>query len=95
MIDAERPEALAEWSKPCFERAHARTKILEYVEEKTTGLYGGSRRRRRKFAARLSIEKLPVCGEAQSTLAPEHNGITRANGDRSWVIPEGPIGTRS
>ena len=40
--------------------SHARTKILEYVEEKAAGLYGGSRSQRRKFAARLSIEKLPV-----------------------------------
>ena len=63
----------------------------EYVEEKTAGLYGGSRSQRRKFAARLSIEKLPVCRETESTLVPEHNGITRANGERSWVIPEGPI----
>src|SRR5881397_1994209 len=69
----------------------ARTKILEYVEEKAAGLYGGSRSQRRKFAARLSIEKLPVCQETQSTLVPEHNGITRASGERSWVIPEGPI----
>jgi hypothetical protein len=38
----------------------ARTKIREYVEEKATGLYGGSRSQRRKFAARLSIEKLSV-----------------------------------
>jgi hypothetical protein len=68
-----------------------RTKILEYVEEKAAGLYGGSRSQRRKFAAaRLSIEKLPVCGETQSTLVPEHNGITRANGEGSWVILEGP-----
>ena len=69
----------------------ARTKILEYVEEKAAGLYGGSRSQRRKFAARLSIEKLPVCGETEPTLVPEHNGITRANGEGSWVIPEGPI----
>jgi hypothetical protein len=73
----------------------ARTKILEYVEEKAAGLYGGSRSQRRKFAARLSIEKLPVCREAESTLVPEHNGITGANGERSWVIPEGRFGTRS
>ena len=72
----------------------ARTKILEYVEEKAAGLYGGSRSQRRKFAARLSIEKLPVCGETESTLVPEHNGITAANGERSW-IPEGRFGTRS
>ena len=73
----------------------ARTKILEYVEEKAAGLYGGSRSQRRKFAARLSIEKLPVCGETESTLVPEHNGITGANGERPWVIPEGPFGSRS
>jgi hypothetical protein len=71
--------------------ALARTKILEYVEEKAAGLYGGSRSQRRKFAARLSIEKLPVCQETESALVPEHNRITRANGERSWVIPEGPI----
>ena len=63
----------------------------EYVEEKTAGLYGGSPSQRRKFAARLSIEKLPVCREPESTLVTEHNGITRASGERSWVIPEGPI----
>src|SRR5262249_54642120 len=71
--------------------SHARTKILEYVEEKAAGLYGGSRSQRRKFAARLSIEKLPVYRETESTLVPEQNGITRANGAGSWVIPEGPI----
>jgi hypothetical protein len=54
----------------------ARTKILEYVEEKAAGLYGGSPKQRRKFAARLSIGKLPVFRETESTLAPEHNGIT-------------------
>ena len=71
----------------------ARTKILEYVEEKASGLDGGSRSQRRKFAARL--EKLPVCGETESTLVPKHNGITGANGERSWVIAEGRFGTRS
>jgi hypothetical protein len=71
--------------------ALARTKILEYIEEKTVGLYGGSRSQRRKFAARLSIEKLPVCRETESTPVPEQNGITRASGERSWVIPEGLI----
>jgi hypothetical protein len=34
----------------------ARTKILEYIEEKTAGLYGGSTAQRRRFAARLSIK---------------------------------------
>jgi hypothetical protein len=73
----------------------ARTKILEYVEEKAAGLYGGSRSQRRKFAARLSIGKLPVCGETESTLVPKSNGITGANGERSWVVAEGRFGTRS
>ena len=68
----------------------ARTKILEYVEEKAAGLYGGSRSQCRKFAARLSIEKWPVCRETESSLVPEHNGITCASGERSWVILEGP-----
>lgn len=72
-----------------------RTKILEYVEEKAAGLYGGSRSQRRKFAARLSIENLPVCGQIESTLVPEHNGITGANGEKPWVTPENPFGSRS
>jgi hypothetical protein len=46
----------------------ARTKILEYVEEKAAGLYGDSRSKLRKFAARLSTER---------------NGITRVRGPRS------------
>jgi hypothetical protein len=41
----------------------ARTKILEYVEEKAAGLYSGSRSQRRKFGARLSIEKWPYAGK--------------------------------
>ena len=36
-----------------------RAKILEYVEEKAAGLYGGDRTQRRRFTDRLSIEKLP------------------------------------
>jgi hypothetical protein len=32
-----------------------RSKILEYVEEKAAGLYGGSRSQRRRFTSRLSI----------------------------------------
>src|SRR5262249_38627215 len=73
----------------------ARTKILECVEEKAAGIYGGSRSQRRKFAAQLSIEKLPACRETESTLVPQHNGIIRANGERPSVIPEGQSGTRS
>src|SRR6266571_4646465 len=64
---------------------------IRKASQKAAGLYGGSRSQRRKFAARLSIEKLPVCPETESTLVPEHNGTTRANGERSWVIPERPI----
>jgi hypothetical protein len=67
----------------------ARSKILEYIEEKAAGLYGGSRTQRRKFAARLSIKELAVYRETESTF-PEHNGITRANRERSWVAPDGP-----
>jgi hypothetical protein len=40
-----------------------RAKILEYVEEKAAGLYGGSPSQRRRFTARLSIEKLPGAQE--------------------------------
>jgi hypothetical protein len=35
-----------------------RAKILEYIQEKATGLYGGSQSQRRRFTARLSLEKL-------------------------------------
>ena len=75
--------------------ALVRTKILEYVEEKAAGLYGGSRSQRRKFAARLSIEKLSVCGETEPTLVPERNGITGANGARPFVTLEGTFSSRS
>jgi hypothetical protein len=67
----------------------ARSKILEYIEEKAAGLYGGSRSQRRKFAARLSIKELAVYRETESTF-PEHNGITRANRERSWVAQDIP-----
>jgi hypothetical protein len=60
----------------------ARDKILEYVEEKAAGLYGGSRTQRRKFAARLSIHESRLCAETESTLVPEHNAISGANGER-------------
>ena len=36
-----------------------RAKVLEYIQEKATGLYGGSQSQRRRFTARLSLEKLP------------------------------------
>ena len=34
----------------------ARSKILEYIEEKAAGVYGGSLSQRRRFAARLGIQ---------------------------------------
>jgi hypothetical protein len=67
----------------------ARSKILEYIEEKTAGLYGGSRSQRRKFAARLAIEESPVYGKTIPTV-PGHNGTTRANREGSWVRPAEP-----
>jgi hypothetical protein len=36
----------------------ARSKIMEYVEEKAAGLYGGPTAARRRFAARLSIKQV-------------------------------------
>jgi hypothetical protein len=45
-----------------------RAKILEYVQEKAAGLYGGSRSQCRRFAARLSVDVLRLndLGEAPS-----------------------------
>jgi hypothetical protein len=34
----------------------ARSKILEYIEEKAAGLYGGSLSQRRRFAARVGMQ---------------------------------------
>jgi hypothetical protein len=44
-----------------------RSKILEYVEEKAAGLYGGSSAQRHSFAARLSITRV-VAGMPQILL---------------------------
>ena len=41
----------------------ARVKILEYVEEKTAGIYGHNQKQRRRFTARLLI-KLPDAHDA-------------------------------
>jgi predicted DNA-binding transcriptional regulator AlpA len=41
-----------------------RTKILEYVEEKAAGLYGGSRSQRRRFTARLNGNARPLYEES-------------------------------
>jgi len=38
--------------------ARVRVKILEYVEEKSAGVYGHSRLQVRRFAARLSLERV-------------------------------------
>jgi len=39
--------------------ALARARLLEYIAEKTAGLYGGSRRQLRRFTARLSVQRMP------------------------------------
>ena len=50
-----------------------RAKILEYVQEKAAGLYGGSRSQCRRFAARLSVDVLRLndLGEAHSGVGNE------------------------
>jgi hypothetical protein len=92
-------KAFSENSRLLLSRLTARTAVyfcrLAYTLTLPAGLYAGSRSQRRKFAARLSIEKLPVCRETESTPVPEHNGITGANGEGPWVIPKGPFSTRS
>ena len=52
-----------------------RAKILDYVEEKVAGLYGGSRSQRRRFAAQLSVEKLHKKSEPQISKA--NRGLVR------------------
>jgi len=47
----------------------ARAKVLEYVQEKAAGIYGGSGAQRRKFAARLSF-KLGLAGWSKKESAP-------------------------
>jgi hypothetical protein len=39
-----------------------RVKIIEYIQEKATGVYGGSQSQRRRFTARLSLGKLSAEG---------------------------------
>ena len=43
-----------------------RSKILEYVEEKAAGFYGGSQNQLRNFVARLSIKQLPPYRETEA-----------------------------
>jgi hypothetical protein len=40
-----------------------RAKVLEYVEEKSSGLYGHGKTQRRRFTARLSIKRRTYVGE--------------------------------
>ena len=44
----------------------ARSKILEYATDKLAGVYGGSRRWRRRFFARLSIKSVRHAGQSKS-----------------------------
>ena len=66
----------------------ARSKILEYVEEKVAGFYGGSRNQLRNFAARLSIKQLSPYPETEAKF-PEANGVAPTNCDELGSIPHG------
>ena len=44
----------------------ARSKIFEYIEEKTAGLYGGSTTQRRRFAARLTVNDIDWAADEES-----------------------------
>ena len=64
----------------------ARSKIVEYVEEKVAGFYGGSRNQLRNFAARLSIKQLSPYPETEA-IFPEANGVAPTNCDELGSIP--------
>jgi hypothetical protein len=49
-----------------------RRKVVEYTRDKVAGVYGGSRRHRRKFFARLSIERV-------RRAAPEVDELSRVS----------------
>jgi hypothetical protein len=49
-----------------------RRKIVEYTSDKLAGVYGGSRRHRRRFFARLSIERV-------RRAAPEIDDLSRVS----------------
>src|SRR5262245_12648745 len=53
----------------------ARTKILEYIEEKAAGLYGGSVNQLRRFAERVAVEPATTSTTAlgDDTTADESN----------------------
>ena len=67
----------------------ARSKILEYVEEKAAGLYGGSRSQRRRFAAQLSIAQLPA-DQGMEPEFPDANGKAAMNRETARVTAERP-----
>jgi hypothetical protein len=68
----------------------ARSKLLEYVEEKTAGSYGHSKMQLRRFAARLSDERI---GHLRTKLAAEHHDEAREQFGRvPWAFV--PLRTR-
>ena len=73
-----------------------RSKILEYVEEKAAGFYGGSQNQLRNFVARLSIKPLPPYRETEAKF-PEANGMAPTNCEKSRATdkPEKPLDFRA
>ena len=73
-----------------------RSKILEYVEEKAAGFYGGSQNQLRNFVARLSIKPLPPYRETEANF-PETNGMAPTNCEKSRTTdkPEKPLDFRA
>jgi hypothetical protein len=67
--------------------ALARSKIIEYVEEKAAGLYGGSRSQRRRFAAQLSIAESPAYEWTEPKLS-EANQKAAINRETSRLTAE-------
>ena len=73
-----------------------RSKILEYVEEKAAGFYGGSQNQLRNFVARLSIKPLPPYRETEANF-PEAKGMAPTNCEklRATDKPEKPLDFRA
>src|SRR5262249_15411192 len=67
--------------------ALARSKILEYIEEKSAGLYGGTGDQRRRFAARLAIAE-GGCTRKLNSGVPTPNLIAPTNHEQSRVTAE-------
>jgi hypothetical protein len=72
-----------------------RSKILEYVEEKAAGFYGGSQNQLRNFVARLSIKQLPY--REPEAKFPEAKGMAPTNCEKSRATdePEKPLDFRA